>query len=109
MNTQVLIFFTAMAVWMNRKQQSVIEYLQEENRILKEQLDASGKKLRFTNAQRCYLAKKGWKGLHQYANLVRLETILAWHRKFVALNYTAKHRNLGHTTKTLNDRHAPYF
>ena len=85
-----------MAGWMNRKQQQVIEYLLEENRVLKGQLDASGKKLRLTNAQRRSLAKKGrrlgWWQLQQYANLVRPETLLAWHRKFIALKYTAKRR-----------------
>ena len=49
------------------------------NRVLKEQLDASGKKLRLTNAQRRSLAKKGrrlgWQQLQQYANLVRPETV----------------------------------
>ncbi len=33
-------FFTvAIAGWMNRQQQAVIEYLQEENRILREKLN----------------------------------------------------------------------
>jgi hypothetical protein len=38
------------AGWMNRKQQDVIAYLQEENRVLREQL--GGKRLRFTDDQR---------------------------------------------------------
>ena len=44
---------------MNRKQQMVIEYLLEENRVLKEQFDKTGKKLRLTNHQRRELALKG--------------------------------------------------
>ena len=37
------------AGWMNRRQQAVIEYLQEEVRVLQEQL---GKRPRFTDDQR---------------------------------------------------------
>lgn len=40
----------ALAGWMNRKQQEVIEYLLEENRVLKQQFDATGKKLTLNNA-----------------------------------------------------------
>jgi hypothetical protein len=36
--------------WLNRHQQAVIDYLIEENRVLKEQLD--GKRLWFTDEQR---------------------------------------------------------
>ena len=79
---------------MNRKQQSVIEYLLEENRVLKQQLNASGKKLRLSNVQRRSLAKKakalGWATLQTYASLVTPATLMAWHRKFVALKYSGK-------------------
>jgi len=37
------------AGWVNRHQQEVIEYLQEENRALRERL--GGKRLRFTDLQ----------------------------------------------------------
>ena len=39
-----------LAGWVSRNQQEVIEYLQAENRVLREQL--GGKRLRFTDAQR---------------------------------------------------------
>ncbi len=42
--------------WVNRRQQNVIEYLQEENRVLREQL--GGKRLLFTDRQRRRLAAK---------------------------------------------------
>ena len=42
--------------WMNRRQQAVIEYLQEEVQVLQEQL---GKRSRFTEDQRRRLAVKG--------------------------------------------------
>ena len=44
------------AGWVNRHQQDVIEYLQEENRALRDQL--GGKRLRFTDRQRRRLAVK---------------------------------------------------
>ena len=69
--------------WINRHQQTVIEYLQEENRVLKQQL--SGKRLRLTDAQRRGLAVKGKASgrniLGEFANIVTPDTILAWHRK----------------------------
>jgi len=43
----------------NRKQQKVIDYLQEENRVLRQQFDQRGKKLRLDNQQRRELAKRG--------------------------------------------------
>jgi len=79
---------------MNRKQQEVIEYLLEENRVLKQQFDATGKKLRLNDMQRRSLAKKGkklgWTALQEYATLVTPTTILAWHRKLVAAKYTGR-------------------
>ena len=45
------------AGWANRRQLEVIAYLQEENRVLREQL--GGKQLRFTDGQRRRLAAKG--------------------------------------------------
>ena len=40
----------AMAGWMNQRQQQVIKYLQEENRVLREQ--TVKRRLRFTDDQR---------------------------------------------------------
>lgn len=54
--TQLQFFLIAIAGWMNRHQQGVIGYLQEENRILLEQL--GGKPRRFTDTQRIRLARK---------------------------------------------------
>ena len=44
----------ALAGWLNRHQQAVIDYLIEENRVLKDQLD--GQRLRFTDEQRIRLS-----------------------------------------------------
>jgi hypothetical protein len=46
----------ALAGWINGDQQAVIDYLIEENRVLKDQLE--GRRLRFTDEQRIRLAVK---------------------------------------------------
>ncbi len=57
MNTlQLQLLMLIFAGWVNCSQQDVIEYLQEENRVLREQL--GGKRLLFTDAQRRRLAAK---------------------------------------------------
>jgi hypothetical protein len=79
----------AVAGWMNRSQYRVIDYLREENRVLREQLGE--RRLRFTDDQRRRLAIKakglGRKLLAGAATLVTPETLLAWHRKLVAQKY----------------------
>jgi hypothetical protein len=52
---QVLLL--ALSGWVNRVQQRTIDYLVEENRVLKEQL--KGRKLRLNDDQRRRLAAKG--------------------------------------------------
>src|SRR6266403_3946018 len=65
-----------LAGWMNRHQQVVIEYLQEEIRVLKEQL---GKRPRFNDEQRRRLAVKGKpvgrKDLLRLASIVTPDTL----------------------------------
>ena len=73
---------------MNRNQQGVIEFVQEELRVLKELL---GQKPRFNDGQRRRLATKGKrlgrKTLDRFASLVTPNTLLAWHRRLVAKKY----------------------
>jgi len=69
----------AVAGWMNQRQLQVIDYLREENRVLREQL--GGRRLRLNDDQRRRLAAKakglGRKLLAEVATLVTPETLLA--------------------------------
>jgi len=66
---------------MNQQQQFAIDYLREENRVLKEQL--GGRRLRLNDDQRRRLAAKakrlGRRVLAEVARIVTPETLLAWH------------------------------
>ena len=74
---------------MNQQQQLALNYLREENRILKEQL--GGQRLRLNDDQRRRLASKakrvGHQLLAQVATIVTPETLLTWHRKLIAQKY----------------------
>ena len=96
MKTQMTMFLAVVASWMNRDQLNVIRYLLAENETLKEQLDKKNIKLNLNNTQRRKLAKAGKKlgrkGLKEYASIVTPDVILGWHRRLVALKYTAKRK-----------------
>jgi len=81
------------AGWVNRHQLDVIEYLQEENRMLKERL--GGRRLRFTDAERRRLARKaqalGRKMLTELDTLVTPDTLLRWYRELVASKWNYSH------------------
>ena len=85
--------------WVNRQQTCVIAYLIEENRVLKEQLESSGKRLRLTDNQRRRLAAKGKplgrKVLSEIATIVTPDTILAWHRRLIAAKWTYPRKGVG--------------
>ena len=87
-------FVMAFAGWVNRFQQDAIEYLKEENRVLREQL--GGRRLRFTDAQRRRLAAKartlGRDGLKEIADLVTPDTSLRWYKKLIAKKYDGSQR-----------------
>jgi len=79
----------AMAGWMSREQSDVIEYVKEENRVLRELL--GDKRLRLNDDQRRRLAAKGKmlgrKLLSACCRIVTPDTILRWHRKLIAMKY----------------------
>jgi hypothetical protein len=80
------LLFVAVAGWIQREQQLAIEYLLEENCVLKARL--RGKRLRFTDDERRRLAAKGKvfgrKLLAEVAGIVTPNTLLAWHLKLIA-------------------------
>jgi transposase InsO family protein len=86
----------AVAGWMNQQQQFAIDYLREENRVLREQL--GDRRLRLNDDQRRRLAAKARRlcrrVLKEVAGIVTPETLLAWHRKLIARKYdgTAQRR-----------------
>ena len=79
----------AVAGWMNEHQQHAIDYLLEENRVLRELIGS--RPIRFSDDQRCRLAAKakklGRKLLAEIAKIVTPETLMAWHRKLIAKKY----------------------
>ena len=83
------LLLISLAGWLNQHQRDVIDYLEEENRVLREQL--GNKRLRLNDDQRRRLAaqakKLGWRVLHELKTLVTPETLLAWHRKLIARKY----------------------
>jgi putative transposase len=90
MNALPLQFLLVLfAGWVNRHQCYVIDYLEEENRILREQLGP--KRLLFSDQQRRRLAAKakliGRKGLFNMRTLVTPDTLLRWYRTLIANKY----------------------
>ncbi len=83
------LLLSSLAGCLNQHQCDVIDYLQEENRVLREQL--GNKRLRLNDDQRRRLAvrakKLGRRVLHELTTLVTPETLLAWHRKLIAKKY----------------------
>ena len=84
----------ALAGWISEQQRQVIDYLQEENRALREQLGP--KRLRFTDDQRRRLAAKARTlerhVLRDIATIVTPDTLLAWHRRLIARKYDGSTR-----------------
>ena len=101
-NKLMVMLLTMIAGWMNRQQQEIIEYLQAENGILREELQkATGKKrILLSDAQRRRLAtfakRVGRKALFDISNVFSPDTLLMWHRKLVARKYDgSKNRGKG--------------
>jgi putative transposase len=77
------------AGWVNRQQQAVIDYLLEENRVLR--AVHGTRRPRLTDDQRRRLAVKGQvlgrRRLADIAGIVTPDTILRWYRRLVAKRY----------------------
>jgi len=84
------------AGWVHRHQLIVIEFLQAENRLLKDRL--RGRRIRCTDAERAFLARKakavGRTALLELDTMVSPDTLLRWHRRLVAekWNFAARRR-----------------
>jgi len=85
----VRFIMIALSGWINQHQLLIIDYLREENRVLREQL--GDRRPKFNDDQRRRLAAKakglGRKILADVATIVTPETLLAWHRKLIAQKY----------------------
>lgn len=91
------ILIASLAGLINRRQAEVLEYLIEENRVLKKQM--KGRKLRLTDEQRRRLAAKekriGRRLLMQVATIVTPDTILRWHQRLIKAKWTYEAKRVG--------------
>ena len=84
----------AVAGWINQQPRDVLDSLQEEHRVLREQLGPG--RLRFTDAQRRRLAAQatslGRRGRRDLHTLVTPDTLLRWPRQLIARQYDGRGR-----------------
>src|SRR5207245_10900102 len=77
------------AAWIQRHQQQLITYLQEENRVLKAQLGPQ--RLRLTDTERRRLAALayplGRKRLKELATLATPDTLMRWYHRLIAQKF----------------------
>ncbi len=91
--------FAILASWVHRQQQESNDYLQTENRVLKEFIGK--KRILLNDDQRRRLAVKGKilgrKRLEEVGTLFTPDTILRWHRKLVAAkhDYSDRRKKVG--------------
>jgi hypothetical protein len=103
MTLQFLIVMIASSI--NDRLQRKLDYVEEERRILREQLDAAmgGKRLSFSADQRRRLAAAGRlltpAERRNYCHLVKPATILAWFRELAARKYDSSETRLGRPPK----------
>lgn len=95
--TSLKLLLATFAGWVNRHQAKAIDYLVEENRVLREQLGE--RRLRLDDDQRRRLAAKGValgrRLLAEVATIVTPDTILRWHRQLIAAEHTYARRRVG--------------
>src|SRR5439155_15098011 len=88
------LLLISLAGHLNQQQHDLIDYLQEENRVLRQQL--GNKRLRLNDDYRRRLAvsakKLGRRVLRELATIVTPETLMAWHRKLIARKYDGSKR-----------------
>src|SRR3989449_9566518 len=83
------VLIAMIAGWLQRHQQQVIAYLQEENRVLKAQLGDC--RLRLTDTERRRLAALahplGRQRLKELATIATPETLLRWYKRLIAQKF----------------------
>ena len=88
------LLFLMFAGWVNRQQLDVIEYLQEENRVLKVRL--GDKRIRFIDAERRRLARRAKvlsrEVLHELKTLVTPDTLMRSYLELVCAKWDYSHR-----------------
>lgn len=91
------ILLAALAGWLNEHQQRTLDYILEENRVLR--LQRRGRRLRLTDHQRRQLATRAWalgrKLLSRYATTCSPETILGRHRRMVRRKWMHRSSRIG--------------
>jgi transposase InsO family protein len=101
----VAFFLLLFSGWVNRQQQAVIDYLLEENRILR--AERGSRRLRLTDDQRRRLAVKGKvlgrRRLGNIAGIVTPDTILRWYRRLVAKKYDGSKKRVPGRPRTKPD------
>ena len=92
MTYHVQFLLLVVAGWVNRQQQDVIDYQQEENRVLRAGLEEErGKRLKLSDDDRRRLAVKaqalGREALAQIASVATPATLLRWYRCLIVAKY----------------------
>ena len=83
------VLIAMIAGWLQRHQQQVIAYLQEENHVLKAQ--RGGRRLRLTDIERQRLAALahplGRQRLKERATIATPDTLLRWYKRLIAQKF----------------------
>jgi hypothetical protein len=91
------LILAALFGWLEREQHDAIEFLREENRVLKRQL--RGRRVRLSDDERRRLAvigqRLGRRMLADVVTIVTPDTILRWHRELIARKWTYARSRLG--------------
>jgi putative transposase len=92
MNPVLQVLATILAGWLGEQQHKAIEYLHEENRVLREQFGGKRILLNDDQRRRLYVRGKalGRNMLKDVCTIVTPDTILRWHRRLIARKYDGR-------------------
>ena len=93
----VQFLIVVLAAWLARQQESFVEYLKAENRVLKARLGR--RRVIFSDAERRLLARHakavGRRRLFELEPIVSPDTLMRWHRQLIAMKWTFARRGPG--------------